>query len=78
MIQLERFKLNDANAYLKISKDADVKKFFRLAYCETLEEAQDLMELCVNSCNYEAFKILDEQDEIVGMILGEKKPKKVM
>lgn len=78
MIRLERFKLNDANAYLKISKDADVKKFFRLAYCETLEEAQDLMELCVNSCNYEAFKILDEQDEIVGMILGEKKPKKVM
>ena len=38
----------------------------------------DLMELCVNSCDYDAFKILDEKDRIVGIILGEKKPKKIM
>ena len=78
MIKLERFNLSDANAYLKIAQDASVEKFFRLAYCEDLEEAQDLMELCVNSCNYDAFKILDEKEQIVGIILGEKKPKKVM
>lgn len=78
MIRLERFNLNDANAYLEIVQDTSVEKFFRLAYCEDLEEAQDLMELCVNSCNYDAFKILDEQNQIVGMVLGEKKPKKVM
>ena len=78
MIQLARFTLEDATAYLRIANDTAIKNFFRLAYCENLEEAQDLMELCVNSCNYEAFKILDEQGQIVGMILGEKKPKKVM
>ena len=78
MIRLERFNLNDANAYLEIAQDTSVEKFFRLAYCEDLEEAQDLMELCVNSCNYDAFKILDEQNQIVGMVLGEKKPKKVV
>lgn len=78
MIRLERFHLNDANAYLEIAQDASVEKFFRLAYCKDLEEAQELMELCVNSCNYDAFKILDEQNKIVGMVLGEKKPKKVM
>lgn len=78
MIRLERFNLNDANAYLKISQDESIEKFFRLAYCENLEEAQDLMELCVNSCNYDAFKILDEQNQIIGLVLGEKKPKKVM
>ena len=78
MIRLERFNLNDANAYLEIAQDASVEKFFRLAYCKDLEEAQDLMELCVDSCNYDAFKILDEQNQIVGMVLGEKKPKKVM
>ena len=78
MIKLERFNLSDANAYLKIAQDASVEKFFRLAYCEDLEEAQDLMELCVNSCNYDAFKILDEQNQIIGLVLGEKKPKKVM
>ena len=78
MIRLERFNLNDANAYLEVAQDASIEKFFRLAYCEELEEAQDLMELCVNSCDYDAFKILDEKDRIVGIILGEKKPKKIM
>ena len=78
MIRLERFNLNDANAYLEIVQDTSVEKFFRLAYCEDLEEAQDLMELCVNSCDYDAFKILDEQNQIIGLVLGEKKPKKVM
>ena len=78
MIKLERFNLSDANAYLKIAQDISIEKFFRLAYCENLEEAQDLMELCVNSCNYDAFKILDEQNQIIGLVLGEKKPKKVM
>ena len=78
MIKLERFNLSDENAYLKIAQDISIEKFFRLAYCENLEEAQDLMELCVNSCNYDAFKILDEQNQIIGLVLGEKKPKKVM
>ena len=76
MIKLERFNLSDANAYLKIAQDISIEKFFRLAYCENLEEAQDLMELCVNSCNYDVFKILDEQNQIIGLVLGEKSLKK--
>ena len=78
MVQLERFKLDDASEYLKIAKDKSTEKFFRLAYCENIEEAQELMELYVNSFNYEAFKVVDERGNIVGAILGEKKTNKVL
>lgn len=77
-VTLKRFEYDDANEYFLISKDKKVKSFFRLAYCETIEEAEELMELYIESYNYIALKILDSSSKIVGVILGEKKAKGVL
>ena len=79
MIKLERFVFSDSSEYLELAKDdVELKKYFTLAYCKDNEEAKDLMELCIQSTNYESFKILNDNNRIVGIILGEKKPKNVI
>lgn len=77
-MKLERVFLEDANAILKISNDKGVKDFFPLAYCENIDDAKVFVDLCLNSYNYNVFKILDEKEKIVGIIVGEKKEKKIM
>lgn len=77
-VTLEKFEYDDVYEYFSIAKDEKVKTFFRMAYCDTLEEAKEFMELCIESSNYIAFKILNSSCEIVGIILGEKKAKKIL
>ena len=78
IVTLEHFSYADAEEYYKIAKDFEIRKFFRFAYTAKERDANELLDAWINSTNYEAFKILNERNKMVGAILLEKKPKKIM
>lgn len=77
-VTLEKISKKDSEEYLKIANDEGVRKFFKLAYCRNISESQDVIETLTESNDYIAFKILNKSNEFVGLIIGEKKPKKII
>lgn len=72
-VKLEKFEENDTEAFYRIAKNEGTKKFVKLFYPESMEEARKIVEMFIDDSNYVAFKILDQYGVIVGAIAGEKK-----
>lgn len=71
-VNLKEFQESDLEEFYRIAKNKGVKKFVRIFYPEDMEEAKMILDMLRDTTNYISFKILDEDNRIVGGIVGDK------
>jgi len=66
---------SDLEEFYRIAKNKEVKQFVKILHPEDMEEAEIIIEMLTVDSNYIAYKILNEKEKFVGVIIGEKKGK---
>ena len=74
-VELAKITESDLEEFYRIAKNEEVKQFVKILYPEDMEEAEIIIEMLTVDSNYIAYKILNEKEKFVGVIIGEKKGK---
>ena len=74
-VELAKITESDLEEFYRIAKNKEVKQFVKILYPEDMEEAEIIIEMLTVDSNYIAYKILNEKEKFVGVIIGEKKGK---
>ena len=74
-VELAKITKSDLKEFYRIAKNEEVKQFVKILYPEDMEEAEIIIEMLTVDSNYIAYKILNEKEKFVGVIIGEKKGK---
>ena len=77
-VKLVKIQESDLEEFYRIAKEREVEKFVKICYPEDFEEAKIILEMFTEDTNYIALKIQNDNNEFVGIIIGEEKSREII